>query len=67
MKIKIPLCTTVFGFSSKTSFFAGLGALLGTFLVIFFNYKGKIYKTKQKEASTTKMLREKKEKREEKE
>ena len=67
MKIKIPLCTTVFNFSSKTSFFAGLGALLGTFLVIFFNYKAKIHKTKQKEASTTKMLREKKEKREEKE
>ena len=67
MKIKIPLCTTVFGFSSKTSFLSGLGALLGTFLVIFLNYKGKIYKRKQKEASTTKMLRKKKRKREEKE
>ena len=29
MKTKILLCTTVFGFSSKTSFFVGLGAILG--------------------------------------
>ena len=33
-KTKIPLGTRLFGFSSKTSFFAGLGALFGTFLVI---------------------------------
>ena len=33
----------------------------------FFNYKGKIYKRKQKEASTSKMLRKKRGKREEKE
>ena len=31
MKTQIPLCNTVFGFSSKTSFFAGLD-LSGTFL-----------------------------------
>ena len=43
MKIKIPLCTTVFGFSSKTSFFAGLDDILGNFLVFFKNYKGNIY------------------------
>ena len=35
MKTKIPICRTIFGFSSKTSFFAGLGALFGNFLLIF--------------------------------
>ena len=35
IKIKIPIGRTVFGFSSKTSFFAGLGALFGNFLVTF--------------------------------
>ena len=35
LKIKIPPCTTLFSFSCKTSFFAGLSAILGTFLVIF--------------------------------
>ena len=34
IKIKIPIGRTVFGFSSKTSLFGGLGALFGTFLVI---------------------------------
>ena len=42
IKTKIPYCGTVFGFSSKTSFFAGLGALFGTFLLncasFFFNF-----------------------------
>ena len=32
IKTQIPLCMTVFGFLSKTSLFAGLGDLLGTFL-----------------------------------
>ena len=32
MKNQIPLCKTVFDFSSKTSFFAGQVHLLGTFL-----------------------------------
>ena len=35
MKPKILLFAFVFGFSSKTSFFVGLGALFGTFLVLF--------------------------------
>ena len=32
MKTQNPLCKTIFGFSSKTSFFAGLDDLSGTFL-----------------------------------
>ena len=45
-KIKIPLGRTVFGFSSKTSFFAGLGALFGTFL---FNFLSFFYGDKRKD------------------
>merc|ERR1712243_549308 len=48
-KTKIPLCTRIFCFSSKTSFFAGLGALFGTFLVIF-----KITKEKEKKRKENK-------------
>ena len=51
-KTKIPLGTRLFGFSSKTSFFAGLGALFGTFLVILLNYKGR---RKKKEKKRTKV------------
>jgi len=53
-KTKIPLCTRIFCFSSKTSFFAGLGALFGTFLVIF-----KITKEKEKKEKKTKGKKEK--------
>ena len=36
MKTKIPLCRTIFSFSSKILYFAGMGALFGT----FFNLRG---------------------------
>ena len=51
MKTKIPICRTIFGFSSKTSFFAGLGALFGNFLVIFLVIFKLQRKKKTKEAS----------------
>ena len=35
MKTKIPICRTIFGFSSKTSFFVWLDALSDTLLGIF--------------------------------
>ena len=37
-KTKIPICRTIFVFSSKTSFFAVLGALFGTILFNFVSF-----------------------------